>query len=103
VLESSDAGVPDAGESVDCDEPAGTPPVETSQTGTAVTIEGRSADILNGPTGDFKERYGESSKQLHQVLMQNKAVARGAVIEADLYRESQLRLSGARTGSSTPA
>jgi Mce-associated membrane protein len=48
----------------------------------ADTIEGKSADILDGATGEFKDRYGKGGRQLHQVLSDNRAVARGTVVES---------------------
>ncbi|QYL19722.1 tetratricopeptide repeat protein [Mycobacterium pallens] len=40
------------------------------------------ADVLNGATGEFKDMYSQSSAQLRQLLLDNKATARGVVIDS---------------------
>ncbi|MCX2933561.1 tetratricopeptide repeat protein [Mycobacterium sp. CVI_P3] len=40
------------------------------------------ADVLNGATGDFKDMYSQSSAQLRQLLVDNKATAHGVVIDS---------------------
>lgn len=42
------------------------------------------AAVMDGATGDFKKMYGESSTQLKQVLIDNKAKADGKVIAAGI-------------------
>lgn len=39
-------------------------------------------DVLDGATGEFKDMYGQSSEQLRQLLIENKAAAHGTVIDA---------------------
>ncbi|BBY59275.1 hypothetical protein MSAR_24110 [Mycolicibacterium sarraceniae] len=39
-------------------------------------------DVLNGATGEFKDMYSQSSAQLRQLLVDNKATARGIVIDS---------------------
>lgn len=38
-------------------------------------------DVLDGATGEFKEMYAQSSEQLKQLLIDNKATAQGTVVE----------------------
>lgn len=40
------------------------------------------ADVLNGATGEFKDMYSQSSAQLRQLLVDNKATAHGVVIDS---------------------
>nr|WP_099249719.1 hypothetical protein [Mycobacterium sp. shizuoka-1] len=40
------------------------------------------AEVLNGATGEFKDMYSQSSAQLRQLLVDNKASARGIVIDS---------------------
>ncbi|WP_235435832.1 tetratricopeptide repeat protein [Mycobacterium sp. EPa45] len=40
------------------------------------------AEVLNGATGEFKDMYSQSSAQLRQLLLDNKATARGVVIDS---------------------
>ncbi|MGH3531175.1 MAG: Mce protein [Mycobacterium sp.] len=40
------------------------------------------ADILDGSTGEFRDLYNKSSGQLRQLLVDNRAAARGHVVEA---------------------
>lgn len=39
-------------------------------------------DVLNGSTGEFKGMYSQSSTQLRQLLIDNKAVSHGVVVQA---------------------
>jgi Mce-associated membrane protein len=39
-------------------------------------------DVLGGSTGEFKDLYAKSSAQLRRLLVDNKAVAHGTVVEA---------------------
>jgi Mce-associated membrane protein len=39
-------------------------------------------EVLDGSTGEFKDMYAKSSTQLRQLLVDNKAAARGVVIDA---------------------
>lgn len=54
---------------------------------TLTTIDPNAVDanidgVLDGSTGDFKNLYQESSAQLRQVLIDNKATANGMVVDA---------------------
>lgn len=40
------------------------------------------AEVLNGATGEFKDMYSQSSAQLRQLLVDNKATAHGVVIDS---------------------
>lgn len=40
------------------------------------------ADVLNGATGEFKDMYSQSSAQLRQLLIDNKASAHGVVVDS---------------------
>ncbi|WP_371685512.1 Mce protein [Mycobacterium sp. MFM001] len=45
-------------------------------------IDKNFTDVLDGATGEFKDMYTQSSAQLRQTLVDNKAAAHGNVIEA---------------------
>jgi Mce-associated membrane protein len=38
--------------------------------------------VLDGATGEFKDMYSQSSAQLRQLLIDNKAVSHGTVVDA---------------------
>jgi Mce-associated membrane protein len=38
--------------------------------------------VLNGATGEFKDMYSQSAAQLRQVLIDNKAMSKGTVVDA---------------------
>lgn len=40
------------------------------------------AEVLNGASGEFKDMYSQSSAQLRQLLLDNKATAHGVVIDS---------------------
>lgn len=40
------------------------------------------AEVLNGATGEFKDMYSQSSAQLRQLLVDNKATAHGVVVDS---------------------
>ena len=40
------------------------------------------AQVLDGATGEFKDMYTQSSAQLRQLLVDNKATARGVVLDS---------------------
>ncbi len=58
----------------------------------ADTIDGKSADILNGATAEFKDRYTKAGVRLHQVLSENRAVARGTVVESWVKKATPSRV-----------
>ncbi|BBX01887.1 hypothetical protein BST36_20910 [Mycolicibacterium moriokaense] len=50
----------------------------------AAKLDSNFAAVLDGATGEFKRMYGESSSQLKQVLIDNKAKADGKVVAAGI-------------------
>jgi Mce-associated membrane protein len=46
------------------------------------------ADVLGGATGEFKDMYSQSSGQLRQLLVDNKAKAQGTVIDSGIKSAS---------------
>ncbi len=55
-------------------------------------IDQNFADVLNGATGDFKDMYAKSSDQLKSMLVQNKAVSKGTVVNASIMSASRDRV-----------
>lgn len=51
------------------------------------------ADVLNGATGEFKDMYSQSSAQLRQLLLDNKATAHGVVIDSAVKSATPTRWS----------
>lgn len=47
------------------------------------------AEVLNGATGEFKDMYSQSSAQLRQLLVDNKATAHGVVIDSAVQSASK--------------
>ena len=47
------------------------------------------AEVLNGATGEFKDMYSQSSAQLRQLLVDNKATAHGVVIDSAVKSASK--------------
>lgn len=45
-------------------------------------IDKNFTEVLDGATGEFKDLYAQSSEQLRQLLIDNKAAAHGTVIDA---------------------
>ncbi len=45
-------------------------------------------DVLDGATGEFKDMYTQSSVQLRQLLIDNKATAHGVVVDTAIQSES---------------
>jgi Mce-associated membrane protein len=45
--------------------------------------------VLDGATGEFKDMYSQSSMQLRQLLIDNKASARGVVIESAVQSQTR--------------
>ena len=46
-------------------------------------------EVLDGATGEFKDMYTQSSVELRQLLIENKATARGVVIESAVQSASK--------------
>lgn len=46
-------------------------------------------EVLDGATGEFKDMYSQSSVELRQLLIENKATARGVVIESAVQEASK--------------
>lgn len=55
-------------------------------------IDKNFAEVLNGATGEFKDMYGQSSAQLRQLLIDNKAVSHGTVIDAGLTSATKTKV-----------
>ncbi|MGZ5422889.1 MAG: hypothetical protein ACXWDF_12020 [Aeromicrobium sp.] len=49
------------------------------------------AQVLDGSTGEFKDMYSQSSMQLRQLLIDNKASARGVVVDSAVQSASKDR------------
>ncbi|MCZ8382703.1 hypothetical protein O6P37_27910 [Mycobacterium sp. CPCC 205372] len=48
--------------------------------------------VLGGATGEFKDMYSQSSMQLRQLLIDNKATAHGVVLESAVQSQSKDRV-----------
>jgi Mce-associated membrane protein len=46
-------------------------------------------DVLDGATGEFKDMYSQSSVELRQLLIENKATAHGVVVDAAVQEASK--------------
>jgi Mce-associated membrane protein len=46
-------------------------------------------DVLDGATGEFKDMYSQSSVELRQLLIENKATAHGVVVESAVQEASK--------------
>jgi Mce-associated membrane protein len=46
-------------------------------------------DVLDGATGEFKDMYSQSSVELRQLLIENKAAAHGVVVESAVQEASK--------------
>jgi Mce-associated membrane protein len=46
-------------------------------------------EVLDGATGEFKDMYSQSSVELRQLLIENKATARGVVVESAVQSASK--------------
>lgn len=55
-------------------------------------IDKNFAEVLDGATGEFKRMYAESSEQLRQLLIENKAAAHGTVIDAGVKSATKDRV-----------
>ncbi len=51
-------------------------------------IDKNFAQVMDGATGDFKNMYSQSSAQLRQLLIDNKAVSHGLVVDAGVKSAS---------------
>lgn len=50
------------------------------------------AQVLDGSTGEFKDMYSQSSMQLRQLLIDNKATAHGVVVDSAVQSASKDRV-----------
>jgi Mce-associated membrane protein len=48
------------------------------------TVDQNFTQVLDGATGEFKDMYSQSSAQLRQLLIDNKAISRGVVVDAGI-------------------
>ena len=46
-------------------------------------------DVLDGATGEFKDMYSQSSVELRQLLIENKATAHGVVVDSAVHEASK--------------
>ncbi len=46
-------------------------------------------EVIDGATGEFKDMYSESSAELRQLLIENKATAHGVVVESAVQEASK--------------
>ncbi len=58
----------------------------------AQNIDQDFTQVLNGSTGDFKNMYSQSSNQLKTLLVANKAVSKGKVVDASIKSASTDRV-----------
>jgi Mce-associated membrane protein len=50
------------------------------------------AQVLDGSTGEFKDMYSQSASQLRQVLIDNKAMSKGTIIDSAVKSESKTKV-----------
>lgn len=55
-------------------------------------IDANITDVLDGSTGEFNDLYQQSSEQLRQVLIDNKAAAQGVVIDSAVKSATKNRV-----------
>jgi Mce-associated membrane protein len=56
------------------------------------TIDQNFSQVLNGATGEFKDMYSQSAAQLRQVLIDNKAMSKGTVIDAAIKSATKTKV-----------
>ncbi|MGH3678639.1 MAG: hypothetical protein ACRDU5_23435 [Mycobacterium sp.] len=55
-------------------------------------IDGNFAEVLNGATGEFKDMYSQSASQLRQVLIDNKAMSTGTVVDSAIKSATKTKV-----------
>ena len=55
-------------------------------------IDHNFAQVLDGATGEFKDMYSQSATQLRQVLIDNKAVSHGTVVDAAIKSATKTKV-----------
>jgi Mce-associated membrane protein len=55
-------------------------------------IDQNFAQVLDGATGEFKDMYSQSATQLRQVLIDNKAVSHGTVVDAAIKSTTKTKV-----------
>lgn len=55
----------------------------------AAKVDENFNQVLDGATGEFKDMYSQSSMQLRQLLIDNKAAAHGVVVESAIQSEAK--------------
>jgi Mce-associated membrane protein len=55
-------------------------------------IDHNFAQVLDGATGEFKDMYSQSATQLRQVLIDNKAVSHGTVVDAAIKSTTKTKV-----------
>ena len=82
------------GKSIKSSKPVSRPSKRPSPTPQVLTsIDSNNVDqnfrqVLDGATGEFKDMYTQSSVQLRQLLIDNKATAHGVVVDSAIQSES---------------
>ena len=56
------------------------------------TIDQNFNQVLNGATGEFKDMYSQSAAQLRQVLIDNKAMSKGTVVDAAIKSATKTKV-----------
>ncbi|MGX9672910.1 hypothetical protein [Mycobacterium sp. HM-7] len=57
------------------------------------TLDSNFTQVLNGATGEFKDMYSQSAAQLRQLLIDNKAVSHGTVVDAAVKSATPTRVA----------
>jgi Mce-associated membrane protein len=55
-------------------------------------IDENFAQVMNGATGEFKDMYSQSAGQLRQVLIDNKAVSHGTVVDSAIKSATKTKV-----------
>jgi len=56
------------------------------------SIDQNFAQVVDGSTGEFKDMYSQSASQLRQVLIDNKAMSKGTVIDSAVKSRSKTKV-----------
>ena len=61
-------------------------------TGSAGSVDQNFDQVVDGSTGEFKSMYSQSASQLRQVLIDNKAMSKGTVIDSAVKSASKTKV-----------
>ncbi len=61
-------------------------------TGSAGSVDQNFNEVVDGSTGEFKSMYSQSASQLRQVLIDNKAMSKGTVIDSAIKSASKTKV-----------